>query len=354
MVEPEILRVFVPAIVAFIVGIAVTPILSHFLYKYKAWKKTAGKGKAIGGGGTPVFDALHKEQETRAPRMGGILIWGSTAITLFGIFILATLAPDTIAANFDFPTRSQTWVPAALFFLGAFVGLIDDILEVTKGSMGLSLPIRLFAVGGAALLAAWWFYEKLEITSVGIPFGDPLFLGIWIIPFFVLGTLLIYAGGVIDGIDGLSGGVFAIIFGAYATIAFMQGQYDLAAFSATISGATLAFLWFNVPPARFYMSETGSMALTMALATIAIMTDTLGEGIGIAVLPIIAFPLVATVGGNVLQVFWKKVFKRKLFKIAPIHHHFEAIGWPPYKVVMRYWIITLIVAVIGVSIAIIG
>lgn len=354
MVEPEILRVFVPAIVAFIVGIAVTPILSHFLYKYKAWKKTAGKGKAIGGGGTPVFDALHKEQETRAPRMGGILIWGSTAITLFGIFILVTLAPDTIAANFDFLTRSQTWVPAALFFLGAFVGLIDDILEVTKGSMGLSLPIRLFAVGGAALLAAWWFYEKLEITSVGIPFGDPLFLGIWIIPFFVLGTLLIYAGGVIDGIDGLSGGVFAIIFGAYATIAFMQGQYDLAAFSATISGATLAFLWFNVPPARFYMSETGSMALTMALATIAIMTDTLGEGIGIAVLPIIAFPLVATVGGNVLQVFWKKVFKRKLFKIAPIHHHFEAIGWPPYKVVMRYWIITLIVAVIGVSIAIIG
>lgn len=354
MVETEILKVFIPAIISFIVGIGTAPILTHFLYKYKIWKKKGGKGKGMGGGKTPVFDALKGEEETKTPRMGGILIWGSTAITLFGIFLVATLAPDTTAAEFDFLTRSQTWVPAALFFLGALVGLIDDILEVTQGSMGLSLPIRLGAVGGSSLLAAWWFYDKLEITSVGIPFAGPIELGIWIIPFFVLGTLLIYAGGVIDGIDGLSGGIFSIIFAAYALIAFTQGQYDLAAFSATIAGATLAFLWFNVPPARFYMTETGSMALTMALATIAIMTDTLGGGVGIAVLPIIAFPLIGTVAANILQVFSKKVFKRKIFKIAPVHHHFEAIGWPSYKVVMRYWIIALIVAVIGVSIAIIG
>lgn len=354
MVEPEILKVFVPAIVAFLVGIGATPILAHFLYKHKAWKKKGGKGVGMGGGATPIFDSLHAEKETQAPRMGGILIWGSVGITLFGIYLFAILAPSTIATNFDFLTRSQTWVPAALFFLGALVGLVDDILEVTKGSMGLKLPVRLAAVGGASLLAAWWFYDKLEITSVGIPFGMPLELGIWIVPFFVIGTLIIYAGGVIDGIDGLSGGIFSIIFGAYAAIAFMQGQYDIAAFSATIAGATLAFLWFNVPPARFYMSETGSMALTMALATIAIMTDTLGEGIGIAVLPIIALPLVGTVATNVLQVLSKKFLGRKIFKVAPIHHHFEAIGWPSHKVTMRYWIITLIFAVIGVAIAVVG
>ncbi|XKT74988.1 MAG: hypothetical protein ACJKSS_02370 [Patescibacteria group bacterium UBA2103] len=354
MVEPEILKVFIPAVIAFIVGIGTAPILTHFLYKYKVWKKKGGKGKAMGGGATPVFDALKGDEETKTPRMGGILIWGSVAITLFGIYVFALLAPETIAPNFDFLTRSQTWVPAALFFLGAIVGLVDDFLDVTKGNMGLSLPVRLAAVGGASLLAAWWFYEKLEITSVGIPFMAPLELGILIIPFFVIGTLIIYAGGVIDGIDGLSGGIFSIIFGAYAAIAFFQGQYDLAAFSATIAGATLAFLWFNVPPARFYMTETGSMALTMALATIAIMTDTLGEGIGIAVLPIIAFPLIGTVAANVLQVASKKIFKRKIFKIAPVHHHFEAIGWPSYKVTMRYWIVTLIFAIIGVTLAIIG
>ena len=354
MVEPEILKVFVPAILAFFIGIGGAPVLTHFLYKYKVWKKKGGKGVGMGGGATPIFDALHGEKETQVPRMGGILIWGSVGITLFGIYLFAILAPDTIATNFDFLTRSQTWVPAALFFLGAGVGLINDFLDVTKGGAGLRLPIRLAAVGGAALLAALWFYEKLEITSVGIPFGSPLELGIWIIPFFVIGTLVIYAGGVIDGIDGLSGGVFSIIFGAYAALAFMQGQYDIAAFSATIAGATLAFLWFNIPPARFYMTETGSMALTMALATIAIMTDTLGEGVGIAVLPIIALPLVGTVITNVLQVLSKKFLGRKIFKVAPIHHHFEAIGWPSHKVTMRYWIITLIFAVIGVTVAIIG
>ena len=354
MIEPEILKVFVPAIVAFLVGIAGAPILTHFLYKHKAWKKKAGKGVGMGGGATPIFDELHKEREVNTPRMGGILIWGAVGITLFGIFLIAKFAPGTIAPDFDFLTRSQTWVPAALFFLGAAVGLIDDLLEVTKGGNGLKLPIRLLVVGSAATLAAVWFYTKLEVVSVGIPFGDPLVLGIWIIPFFVIGTLVIYASGVIDGIDGLSGGVFSIIFGAYAALAFMQGQYDIAAFSATIAGATLAFLWFNIPPARFYMTETGSMALTLALATIAIMTDTLGDGIGIAVLPIIALPLVGTVATNVLQVLSKKFLKRKIFKVAPIHHHFEAIGWPAYKVTMRYWVVTLIFAIIGVALAVVG
>jgi phospho-N-acetylmuramoyl-pentapeptide-transferase len=165
----------------------------------------------------------------------------------------------------------------------------------------------------------------------------------------MLVTLAIYASGVIDGIDGLAGGVFAIIFMAYAGIAFAQNQVSLAAFAACVAGATFAFLWFNIPPARFYLSETGSMALTLALAVTAFSADSLGDGVGVAVLPIIAFPLFITVVTSALQVFFKKVFKRKLFHIAPIHHHFEVLGWPAYKVTMRYWIITIIASIFGIA-----
>ena len=201
------------------------------------------------------------------------------------------------------------------------------------------------------IVAGWWFYDKLDVSAVGIPFFGPFELGPLFILFFWFVTIAIYASGVIDGIDGLAGGIFGIIFLAYAGIAFAQEQVALAAFASTVAGGIFAFLWFNVPPARFYMSETGSMALTLALAVTAFSSDVLGDGVGVAVLPIIAFPLTATVLANVLQVISKKVFKKKLFRIAPIHHHFETMGWPPYKVTMRYWIITIIAGVFGLTIA---
>ncbi len=176
-------------------------------------------------------------------------------------------------------------------------------------------------------------------------------LGLLFIPFFILVTAALYAGGVIDGIDGLAGGVFAAIFSAYGIIAFYQDQINLAAFCAMIVGGLLAFLWFNVPPARFYMTETGTMGLTVTLAVVAFMTDSLGGGHGVSVLPIIAFPLVITVGSNLIQVFSKKFRGKKVFLVAPLHHHFEAIGWPGYKVTMRYWILGLMFALLGVIFA---
>jgi phospho-N-acetylmuramoyl-pentapeptide-transferase len=197
----------------------------------------------------------------------------------------------------------------------------------------------------------WWFYDKLEVTGVSIPFDGTLELGILIIPFFILLTLMLYASGVIDGIDGLSGGVFASIFTAYTGIAIIQSQFEIAVFTATVVGAIMAFLWFNVPPARFWMTETGSMALTLSLATVVFMTDSLGEGNGISLLLVVGLPLIATVASNVIQVLYRKVTGRKLFKIAPLHHHFEAIGWPSYKVTMRYWIISIFCAVFGVILA---
>ena len=178
-----------------------------------------------------------------------------------------------------------------------------------------------------------------------------LVLGWLIVPLFMLVTIALYAGGVIDGIDGLSAGVFGSIFMAYGGIALFQDQIDLAAFCATLAGAILAFLWFNIPPARFWMTETGTMGITMTIAVVAFMTDTLGKGYGLAALPVIALLLFVTVFSNILQVLSKKFRGKKLFKIAPLHHHFEAIGWPSYKVTMRYWILSILLAIVGMTIA---
>lgn len=346
-------RVLIPSATSFALGIIFAPFLAGVLYRSKAWKKKSGKSGGIGGGGTPIFNALHKEREVSTPRMGGILIWATVLATAFIFWVSAHLF-GTPWSSLDFVNRQETWLPLLALIFGAAAGLIDDILEVTKSDGGLSLLRRLGIVGVIGLMGGWWFYAKLAVVSVGIPFAPPLVLGWLIIPFFALVTLAIYAGGTIDGLDGLAGGVFSIIFMVYAGIAFGEGQASLAAFAASCAGATLAFLWFNVPPARFYMSETGSMALTLALSMTAFASDSLAGGVGVFVLPIVAFPLAATVVTTLLQVFWKKVFHKKLFRVAPIHHHFEALGWPAAKVTMRYWIITIISGVLGLAIALVA
>jgi phospho-N-acetylmuramoyl-pentapeptide-transferase len=346
-------RVLIPSATAFGLGIAFAPFLAAILYKAKAWKKQGGKGNGMGGGGTPIFDELHKDREVSTPRMGGILIWASVLVTAILFWILAYFL-DTFWSPLDFVNRSETWLPIFALTAGALAGFVDDLLEITRGDGGLSLARRLSIVGIIGLVAGWWFYAKLAVTTIGIPFAAPLFIGWLIIPFFAFITLFIYAGGTIDGLDGLAGGVFAIIFMVYAGIAFSEGQASLAAFAASVAGATLAFLWFNIPPARFYMSETGSMALTLALAMTAFASDSLAGGIGVFVLPLIALPLTATVATTLLQVFWKKVFHKKLFRVAPIHHHFEAIGWPAAKVTMRYWVITIIAGVLGLAVALLA
>lgn len=345
-------RVLIPFVISFTAGITLAPLLTHYLYKYRAWKKKGGKGTGMGGDtATPIFDAMHKERETKTPRMGGILIWGSVSVTAFGLLLLGLFFGGPFS-ELDFINRGQTWLPIAALLFGALLGLVNDMLEVTRSdARGLSLPVRLSAIILAATFAGWWFYEKLDVSAIGLPLLGPVELGIFFIPLFVLVTLAIYASGVIDGIDGLAGGVFAIIFMAYAGIAFAQEQIALSAFAATVSGGIFAFLWFNVPPARFWMTETGTMALTLSLAVTAFSADVLGEGVGVSVLPIIALPLSVTVVTNILQVLSKKFLKQKIFKVAPIHHHFEALGWPPYKVTMRYWIITIIAGVLGLALA---
>lgn len=345
----SVLEIFIPATITFLIGVGMTPFVAHFLYANKMWKPKGGK-VAMDGRPAEEFNRLHTEKEVGTPRLGGVLVWGSVllcALLLQGLWLIAPAAFGHLA----FVSRAQTWVPFAALLTGALVGMLDDLYEI-GGTGGLRLRVRLLVVAFVSLLCGLWFYHKLGVSAVSMPFNaGPVELGALFVPFFVLVALFIYAGGVIDGIDGLAGGIFAIIFTAYAGIAFFEQQLDIAALCAAVAGGLLAFLWFNIPPARFYLSETGTMGLTLLLTVVAFLTDALGGGKGITVLPIIAILLVATVASNVLQLFGKRVLGRKVLRIAPLHHHFEALGWPPYKVTMRYWIVGVVAAIIGMTIA---
>jgi len=358
----DIVKVFLPAVTTFIFGILFTPALTNFLYSHKMWKMKAGK-TALDGTEAKVFNGLHKETEKNTPRMGGVIIWFCSSLVILGIWSISILFPSDLTSKMDFLSRNQTLLPLATLLLGSLAGLMDDYLEVrgkkdengqTK-SGGLPLKKRLIIISVIALINAWWFYSKLGVDSIALPFNlGEIHLGPIFILLFLATTAFFYAGGVIDGLDGLAGGVFAAMFTAYGGIAFYQQQIDLAAFCAAIIGGLLAFLWFNIPPARFYMSETGTMGLTLTLVVVAFLTDRLGGGYGFLVLPVIAFPLVVTVLSNLIQVFSKKFRGKKVFLIAPLHHHFEAIGWPSYKVTMRYWIVSMICAILGITLALIG
>ena len=345
----EIMRIFIPATLAFLIGIGITPFLTHVLYKNRMWKPKAGK-TALDGTAASEFNRLHETRDIGTPRFGGIIVWASVFFAADLLSVLARFYPSAFG-DLAFISRGQTWLPLSALAVGALVGFIDDLFEIL-GRPGIKLRVRLVVVATVAVFCGWWFYSKLGVTAISLPFlQGPLELGAFFIPFFTLVALFIYAGGVIDGIDGLAGGTFTSIFAAYAGIAFFQNQMDIAALAAAISGGLLAFLWFNIPPARFYLSETGTMALTLALTVIAFLTDTLGSGRGVSVLPVIALLLVVTVLSNIVQMFGKKILGRKVLRIAPLHHHFEALGWPPYKVTMRYWIVGIVAAILGMTIA---
>ena len=308
--------------------------------------------KAISGEDAVIFNSLHKERETKVPKMGGLLIFVTTVFVVFLFYILSLIFPNTWVGNLNFLSRSQTWLPLFTLIVASLVGLLDDILVVSSLGKyiggGISFKKRLLMVALIGLVGALWFYYKLEWDVISVPLLGHFSIGIWYIPLFIIAMIACWSGGIIDGLDGLSGGTFASIFGAFTIIAFSQGKADLAVFCAVITGTLFAFLWFNVPPARFYMSEVGILGLTTTLSVVAFLTDS------VVVLPIIAGLLVVEVGSVILQLLSKKFRHKKVFLSTPIHHHFEAIGWPPAKVTMRFWIIGIILAIIGVVIKLLG
>jgi len=348
--DSAILKVFIPFTISFLMGLLITPWVTHYLYKHKMWK-TSAKTTGIDGREAPVFNSLHKYKEVGTPRMGGIVIWGAVALTTIIFWTLPQIVDTGSITRLSFLSRGQTWLPLASLILGAIIGLADDLLQIKNAGGahgGLSLSKRIIGVLLIGLIGAMWFYFKLGMTAMWIPFVGLINIGWLTIPLFILVMLAMFSGGIIDGLDGLSGGIFTIMYSSYALIAFYQMQYDIAAFSAVVAGATLAFLWFNIPPARFYMTETGSLGLTITLSVIAFLTDT------VFILLFIGFPLLAEAGSDIIQILSKKFRGKKVFHIAPIHHHFEAIGWPAYKVTMRFWIIGILTSVIGIVVAIAG
>jgi len=348
----DVIKILAPFALAFFVGIAITPLLAAFLYKHKMWKKTSVV-RTIDGERATISGKLHNDEERRTPRMGGVVVWGSVLITVVMLWVLSLFFPNEITGKMNFLSRNQTWLPLFVLIAGAFCGLIDDYLVCReqgayKGG-GLSLTTRLVFVFLLALVGAWWFYAKLGMDTIHIPFWGDLSFGIFVVPLFIFFTIGMYSGGIIDGVDGLSGGVFASIYLAYAIIAYANGQIDLAAYASVVVGGLLAFLWFNIPPARFFNGETGTMALTTSLVVVIFLTK--------AVVPalIIAFLLIATSASSLIQILSKKYRGgKKVFIVAPLHNHLQAKGWPSYKVTMRYWVVSMVLAVLGVVLALIG
>jgi phospho-N-acetylmuramoyl-pentapeptide-transferase len=208
---------------------------------------------------------------------------------------------------------------------------------------------RLLLFGMIAALGAWWFVAKLDWTTLHVPFVGNFDIGWWYIPIFIF---VIVATGfsvdIADGLDGLAGGMILAAFTAYAGIALFQGKVELAGFLAVIIGALAAFLWFNIPPARFFMGDTGAMSLGVTLGVLAMLTNT------VFVLPIIALPFVIEALSVIIQVASKKIRHKKVFISAPIHHHLEAKGWSESKIVMRFWLVSAISALLGLILVFIG
>lgn len=343
----NVIKILGTSSVASLIALLWAPVLIGFLYKHQLWKKSA-RVKAITGEDAVVFNALHKERETHVPRMGGLLILITSVSIIFALYLISLLAPGSVLAQFNLLSRGQTWIPFFTLIVASLFGLLDDILVISNLGQyiggGISFAKRLAIIGFIGLGCGLWFYYQLGWDTLNVPLLGQVTIGFWYVPLFVVVMLGTWSGGIIDGLDGLSGGAFASMYGAFTIIAFSQGKYDLAAFCAVITGTLFSFLWFNIPPARFYMTEVGIMGLTTTLAVIAFLTDS------VLVLPIIAGLLVLEVGSVILQLLSKKLRGKKLFLSTPIHHHFEAMGWPAYKVTMRFWIVGIVLAIAGVVI----
>jgi len=331
---------------AALVGFAWAPGLLRLLQKHKCWKKQV-RTVAPDGSATPIFSSMHKEREVSVPRMAGVLIWVTTfALALLFAFI-APRTEITFLKNLNFLSRGETWIPLFTLVAASILGLLDDLLvvahkgETHKGG-GIKFRHRFLVVFAIALIGAWWFHYKLGWDAIHLPFDGEYTLGFWYVPLFIAVTLGFFSSSIVDGIDGLAGGIFAIDFATFGAIAFSRHQYVLAAFCAVIAGTLMAFLWYNIPPAKFYMGETGIMGLTTTLSVVAFLTDS------VLLLPLIGFTLIIEAGSVALQLASKCLrHGKKIFLVAPLHHHFEAKGWTPPQVTMRFWLITAITNILA-------
>jgi len=338
----NLLLILGSTLLSFVITVLLVPSFTRFLVKHKLGKQI--REASMSGEKTPIFSALHaKKQGT--PTMGGILIWG---VSLFVVLLSRGMSALGIFDR-SLLNRKETWIPLFTIVTVGLLGALDDYLNVKNigKTKGLSAKLKLFWLTVFGGVGAYWFYSKLGFSSISIPFVGSVEIGWLYIPLFIF-IILSTANAVnfTDGLDGLASGLLIIAFGAFGLIAYLQGMLILAAFCGVISGSLIAFLWFNVPPALFYMGDTGALSLGALLGVIAMLTDQ------VLILPLIGFVFVIEGISVAIQLTSKKLFKRKVFLVAPLHHHYEAKGWPEYKVVMRFWIIGAFATILGVILSI--
>ena len=354
---PEVLsvaKIIVLAVLAFITTMTITPIVTHFLYKSKI--KIKIKTKSVDGDKLNYVSKLHAHKKD-TPTMGGIVIWGTVLILSLTMYFVGPFLANVFNwdwfARLNFLSRNQTWLLLFALTSTASLGLLDDYMSIkgvgkNKGG-GMRFIVRFGWLIIISILGAWWFYFKLESSFIHIPAVGSFKLGIWYIPLFVsVIVAMAVSSNETDGLDGLNAGILIQAFSIFSLIAFIQGRFDIAAFCAVIAGSLLAFLWFNFYPARFFMGDTGAVSLGATLGVVALLTNS------VLILPLVVFIYFVESISVIIQLFFKKVFKRKVFLSAPIHHHFEAKGWPETKVTIRFWIINSLMACIGLLIGIMG
>lgn len=331
----ELTGTFLLSVGAFLLAMLLTPIYTYVAYRYKFWKKQ--RSTSTTGEKLEVFTKLHADKFKRnIPTMAGM-------IGVISIFVV------TFCFNLN---RAETWLPLAALIGGGAVGLLDDIINIRgngSGVAGLRSSLKFVMITVLALALGWFFYVKLGYNSVHIPFVGDIALGWLIVPLFMFAVIATgNAVNISDGLDGLAGGLLAISFGTFGVIALLQGHILLSGFCFTAVGALLSYLWFNIYPARFFMGDVGSFAFGTSLGVVAMLTNTL------FLLPIIGIIFVIEAGSSLIQIVSKRLFHRKIFLSAPIHHHLEATGWPETKVTMRFWVISCVAAFAGVLLALAG
>lgn len=331
-----VLQILLLGFISFVVSMLLTPVYTTIAFRGEWWKKQ--RSTAWSGEEASVYKKLHAEKHKRnIPTMAGVIF-------VVSVFLV------TMLLNLD---RGQTWLPLAAMVGSGMIGFIDDWINIRgkdNALAGMQAKIKFALHSAVALVGGWWFFAKLDVSSISIPFFGELVLGFGIILLFWLVVIATAnAVNITDGLDGLAGGLLVSSFSVYTVICLIQGQYALAAFCLSIVGALLSYTWFNIYPARFFMGDVGSFSLGTALGVIAMQTDT------IYVLPVIGLVYVAETGSVIINRLSKKLRAgKRVFLSSPIHHHFEAMGWPETKVTMRFWILGQVSGVLGLIVYIFG
>ena len=324
--------------ISFFTALIITPFWFKFLEKARFKKQIREKSE------TPIFHKVH-ERKAGTPTAGGVIIWGTVLILALIFWFLDTFF-DGPWKQLNFINRAETYLPIVALVIAGFLGLVDDWFGVRRlgGASGGGMKIRhklvLYAL--IAAVGAWWFYFRLDWHVISVPFLGSFDIGLWYIPIFMFIIIAsAFSANETDGLDGLLGGVCLFAVCSLITVAFILGRYDLAAFGAAIVGALLAFLWFNIYPAKFFMGDTGSMSLGIVIGVITMLTDTT------FLLPFFAVIFVVESLSVIIQIVSKKLRGKKVFLSSPLHHHFEALGWPESQVTMRFWIVSAIFCALG-------